>query len=76
MTELSISHSKTDKIRIAGIVDESIVDGPGIRLVVFTQGCRHNCKGCHNKHTHDFNGGYEITIEEIIDKVRENPLMV
>jgi anaerobic ribonucleoside-triphosphate reductase activating protein len=75
MTELNISHSLTDKLRIAGIVDESIVDGPGIRLVVFTQGCRHNCKGCHNKHTHDFNGGYEISIQDIIDRVKSNPLL-
>ena len=42
-----------DKIRIAGLVEESIVDGPGIRFVVFTQGCPHGCKGCHNPQTHD-----------------------
>ena len=34
-----------EKIRIAGIEEESIVDGPGIRMVIFTQGCKHNCMG-------------------------------
>ncbi|MDY2600856.1 MAG: 4Fe-4S cluster-binding domain-containing protein, partial [Eubacteriales bacterium] len=36
------------KLRIAGLVNDSIVDGPGFRLAVFTQGCPHNCPGCHN----------------------------
>lgn len=63
------------KLRIAGIINDSIVDGPGIRLTVFTQGCKHNCKGCHNVHTHSLDGGYEIDIEEIYNKVKENPLL-
>jgi anaerobic ribonucleoside-triphosphate reductase activating protein len=57
------------KIRIAGIVKESVVDGPGIRYVVFTQGCFHNCLGCHNPNTHDLNGGYEIEIEDLINDI-------
>ena len=64
-----------DRIRIAGIVKESIVDGPGIRLVVFTQGCIHNCSGCHNPDTHDLNGGYDMKIGEIIDLVKRDPLL-
>ncbi len=62
-------------LRVAGIVEESIVDGPGIRFVVFTQGCRHNCVGCHNRHTHPLNGGELISIEDIIRRVGENPLL-
>ena len=62
-------------IRIAGIIEESIVDGPGIRLVVFTQGCKHNCKDCQNQHTHSFEGGKLISIDSIIDKMKENPLI-
>ena len=63
------------KIRLAGIVRESIVDGPGIRFVVFTQGCKHNCKGCHNPGTHDLNGGYESSTENIIAEIKKNPLL-
>mgnify|MGYP000357594744 CR=1 FL=1 len=54
------------KIRISGTISESIVDGPGIRFVVFTQGCPHHCAGCHNPDTHDFNGGKVIDTDEMI----------
>lgn len=63
------------QIRIAGIEDESIVDGPGIRMVVFTQGCNHNCEGCHNPESHSFYGGKLIDIEEILNMIKENPLL-
>ncbi|SUY47540.1 anaerobic ribonucleoside-triphosphate reductase activating protein NrdG [Clostridium putrefaciens] len=63
------------KLRVAGIIKESIVDGPGIRLVVFAQGCPHNCEGCHNPHTHSFNGGNFIDIDDILNEIRNNPLL-
>lgn len=63
------------KIRISGIVNDSVVDGPGFRLAVFTQGCPHHCAGCHNPQTHDFEGGREIDTQEIIEKLRGNPLL-
>ena len=56
-------------IRISGIIPESIGDGPGIRFVLFVQGCPHHCPGCHNPDTHDFSGGYNMTLEEILEKV-------
>lgn len=62
-------------LRISGIIPESIVDGPGIRLTVFTQGCPHHCPGCHNPQTHDFAGGTTIDVEEILRQVKENPLL-
>ena len=68
--------SDNDKVlRIAGIVRESIVDGPGIRFVVFSQGCPHRCKGCHNESTHDFGGGYDCSFEKILAEIDKNPLL-
>ena len=67
--------SKTDTLRIAGIMRESIVDGPGIRFAVFCQGCPHNCPDCHNPETHDFNGGTEVSIEKILKAIDENPML-
>lgn len=63
------------KLRIAGVVNDSVVDGPGIRYTVFTQGCEHGCHGCHNVHTHDIHGGYEIELEELIEQMKKNPLL-
>lgn len=62
-------------LRIAGIEPESIVDGPGIRLTVFVQGCPHHCLGCHNPETHDFDGGTIMPITTILDSIDENPLL-
>lgn len=57
-------------IRLAANLDtDSIVDGPGLRCVVWTQGCAHNCKGCHNPQTHDFNGGALFSVEEICEQI-------
>lgn len=63
------------KIRLFGTANDSIVDGPGMRYTVFTQGCYHNCKGCHNPKSHDIHGGYEKEIGEIIQEIDENPLL-
>lgn len=57
-------------MRIAGINKASFNNGDGVRFVVFTQGCKHHCKGCHNPDTWDFNGGTEISVEEIAEMYR------
>lgn len=62
-------------IRIADIERESIVDGEGIRYVIFTQGCSHNCLGCHNPESHDFNGGKLVSEDEILDDINNSPLI-
>ena len=61
-------------IRVFGIEGDSIVAGPGIRLAMFTQGCIHNCEGCHNPESHDPNGGKIIDTDRIIKFASENPL--
>ena len=62
-------------LRIAGVIRESIVDGPGLRFVVFTQGCTHACEGCRNPATHALDGGYEITSDRILTEFFKNPLL-
>ena len=56
-------------LRIAGTIPESIVDGPGIRYVLFTQGCPHSCPGCHNPQTHDFAGGREVQVSDLLTDI-------
>lgn len=67
--------SEVVTLRVNGIVEESVVDGPGLRFVVFTQGCLHGCKGCHNPDTHSLEGGYLVDIAALVGKVAENPLL-
>lgn len=62
-------------MRIANTVNDSIVDGPGLRFTVFTQGCPHHCPGCHNPDTHDPQGGTEIPVEDLVDRMGRNPLI-
>jgi len=62
-------------LRISGTVEESVVDGPGLRFVVFTQGCPHHCPGCHNPETHDPRGGHTIDTGDILAQFDENPLL-
>lgn len=65
----------SDLLRVASLHHDSIVDGPGLRYVIFTQGCPHACPGCHNPETHDPNGGYNISAEDIILDIQSNPLL-
>ena len=62
-------------LNLSGIVQDSIVDGPGIRTTIFCQGCPHHCPGCHNPQTHDPNGGSWADTEDIIAAMAENPLL-
>lgn len=70
-----LTRGNRGRLRIASIIDESIVDGPGLRLVVFCQGCPHHCPGCHNPETHDPAAGYWLDLESILERYRENPLL-
>ena len=63
------------KIRLAGTVNDSITDGPGLRFAIFVQGCPHNCPGCHNSQTHDFAGGKDADTDDLLEQGLRNPLL-
>lgn len=63
------------QIRIAGTVNDSVVDGPGLRFTIFTQGCPHGCKGCHNPETWDKEAGSFVNMDDLVNKWRKNPLI-
>lgn len=63
------------ELRLAGVIRESIVDGPGLRMTIFTQGCPHHCEGCQNPQTHDFGGGYVSHPENILKAIDSDPLL-
>ena len=62
-------------IRLHGIARESITDGPGFRYAIFTQGCPHQCDGCHNPESHTFNEGFLIPVSDLISEIKSNPLL-
>lgn len=57
-------------MRLAGILPESVVDGPGVRFVVFSQGCPHHCQDCHNPETWNEQGGKEFSLRELRKMLR------
>lgn len=62
------------KLRLAGITRESVVDGPGIRVVIYAQGCPHDCPGCQNPKTHDPTGGQLFDAKQVVRMIRRVPL--
>ncbi len=62
---------KTNMARIHSFETFGTVDGPGIRFVVFMQGCHLRCKYCHNRDTWDINTGEIVTVTELIDKIEK-----
>ncbi len=70
-----MSSTTSDKIRVAGIVDDSITDGPGLRITIFMQGCPHGCAGCHNQQAQQKEGGVEYTHEQLFARISKNPLL-
>lgn len=70
-----MTNTYIDKLLIAGIIEESVVDGTGIRLAVFVQGCHNECPGCHNPQTWDMNKGKLIGIKDIEAMYKNNTLL-
>lgn len=73
--EKEIVYMGDKKIRLAGMIYESLSNGPGLRRVLFSQGCRHNCKHCFNPHTHSFQGGELIDMDVIVEDIVNNPML-
>lgn len=63
------------QIRLFGVANDSIVDGPGLRYSVYVQGCSHRCPGCHNPESWDFDGGQITTVDAIIKDIISNKLV-
>lgn len=61
-------------MKVMSIHHDSVVDGEGIRTVIFFAGCPHFCKGCHNPRSWNIKNGTEMSMEEIRDEVLSNPL--
>ncbi len=65
-------NNKAEYIRLAAdLQSDSIVDGPGLRTVIWTQGCSHHCKGCQNPQTWDFNGGGLVKVDDVLEAIDE-----
>jgi anaerobic ribonucleoside-triphosphate reductase activating protein len=64
-----------EAVKISGILPCSFVNGDGARYVVFVQGCKHHCDGCQNPETWNFDGGYEITVQEIAEDFKKHRLL-
>jgi len=65
--------SSGQQVQLASLIEESIVDGPGLRFVLFTQGCPHRCPGCHNPQTHLRVGGTYFSTDEILALYDQHP---
>lgn len=70
-----MAQSERPALFVAGFAEDSIVDGPGLRLTVFCQGCPHHCPGCQNPETWPFEGGEKVPVDEIAARAGHNPLV-
>jgi len=60
-------------LRILDIMEDTMVDGPGFRTAIYCAGCRHQCPGCHNPQSWDFDGGRDMTIEQLMRIIMADP---
>ena len=69
---------EAETLNISGIVDDSIVDGPGLRYTIFVQGCPHGCPECHNPQTHSFEENKRVTLGQlnVVDVLVDGPFLI
>lgn len=71
----STLHTPHDIVDVAGIDEDAIADGPGLRCTLFVQGCRHHCPGCHNPQTHEFGIGTKMSVDALFERITANPIL-
>lgn len=60
------------ELQVAGFLDNSMVNGKGLRSVLFVSGCKHNCEGCHNKIMQTFDYGDKVNIDDLLNRINHN----
>ena len=60
-------------IRVLDIIEDTMVDGPGFRTAIYCAGCRHQCVGCHNPQSWAFDGGRDMTVEQLMQVIVADP---
>lgn len=63
-------------MKVIEIKQDSIVDGEGLRTVIFFSGCPHFCPGCHNPKSWNVSNGYDYTVDQLLEIAMKNPLMI
>lgn len=59
-------------LKVSGFLDNTMVNGEGLRSALFLSGCNHNCDGCHNKEMQSFQYGDEVELKKILDRIKSN----
>lgn len=60
-------------LKILDIIEDTMVDGPGFRTSIYCAGCQHQCPGCHNPQSWDFEGGHTVTTEDVMRVIEADP---
>ena len=60
-------------VRVLNVIEDTMVDGPGFRTSIYCAGCCHQCPGCHNRHSWGFDQGHEMSTEELLDIIVQDP---
>lgn len=63
-------------LRVLKIIDGTTVDGPGFRTSIYFAGCQHECPGCHNPSSWDFEAGTDMSVSQILERISENDMDV